>query len=164
MNMRENLIKVYTKFASNEELLRLLYYRPANNDDNPFSPSKENVLDKPATERWKIIEDVIAKTNNLDGMDEDRKCRILVYLSNRNSDRGNYWVSNQDLVIDVAVHRDFDDKDFRLAWICDKVNEILFNNHVDSMGKLKFSGGNPLNGFPNGYVGYRLTYSFTNTN
>lgn len=164
MNMRENLIKVHSKLANNEELLRLLYYRPANAIDDPFDPMKENVLDKPNSEKWEIIEDVIAKTENLDGMDEEKKCRVLMYLSTRRSSRGNYWVSDQDLVLDVVVHKDFDNKDFRMAWISDKINEVLFNQHVDSMGKLAFGGGNPLSGLPNGYVGFRLVYSFTNTN
>lgn len=163
MNMRENLIRVYRKLMADEELLRLLYYKPENSVDDPLDPLKENVLDKPETEKWDIIEDVIAKTENLDGMDEDRKCRVLMYLSTRRPSGGNYWVSDQDLVLDVVVHKDFDDKDFRMAWISDKLNEILFNNHVAGTGKLRFVNGTPIS-VPDGYVGYRLIYSFSNTN
>ena len=163
MKMRESLTRVYNELSSDEELLRLLYYKPENALDDPLSIEKSNVLDKSEDEKWDIIEDVIAKSKKIQDLDSDKKMRILMYLSRRSPERGNYWVSSQYLVVDVVAHKDFDEMDFRLSWICDKVNEILFNNHVAGTGKLKFIDGDDLK-TPDDYVGYRLVYAYSNTN
>lgn len=163
MKMKENLTRVYRTLIEDEDLLRLLYYKPVNQLDDPLSDDKDNVTDMPTDDRWKIIDDVVKKTAKIQDLDSDRKMRVLVYLSRRVPEGGNFWVSNQNLVIDVVVHTDFDGMDFRMSWICDRINEILFNNHVAGTGKLKFVTGDNIS-TPDDYVGYRLVYSFSNIN
>ena len=156
MQMRKNIMDVYTAFRENEKLLRLLYYKPEDANDNPLDTSKENILDKNTSEKWSIIEDRIVRTAKINDLDDDEKCRLLMYLGNRGN-TSNYFYASQELIIDVMVHFDFDEVDLRLSWICDTISDIIFNKKVTGVGKVMFGGGRQINA-PEGYVGYRLIY------
>jgi hypothetical protein len=161
MKMREHLQKLYKVLTQDETLLRLLYLKPQNAADNPLDPAKPNILSR--SDKWVIIDDVIKTAEVVSDLDTSEKCRVLMYAGRRNPTR-NYLFSDQDFVFDVLVHaKAFDSVDQRLSWICDRVNELLFDKRVTGIGKVEFKSGTPI-GSPNGYSGYRLVYSFGSEN
>lgn len=164
MRMRENIMEVYKVLSSDEVLLRLLYYVPSGLGDNPLAPDKPNILDKPIEERWQIIQDVIKSGIKQKELDDVPKCRLLIYPGDRRGIRNNYLLSNQDIVIDVIAHVDFDNVDFRCSWICDRVNELLNNNSIVGLSKMYFIDGGQITNLPREYVGYRLVYRFISPN
>lgn len=159
MKMRQNKQMIFSKFSSDEELLRLLYYKPTNYNDSPLDPLKPNVLDLPEEEKWEIIDDLIKKTDKTDDLDEEPKCRILLYSGSRgNTD--NYLLASQDIVFDILVHINiYDVIDDRLDWICDKINELVSGKAITGIGKSLFKNGGNIPA-PKDYVGYRLVYNF----
>jgi hypothetical protein len=152
MKMRQNLRDIYLTFTNDETLLRLLYYLPPN---DPLDPTLENILSK--TDKWDIIDDRIVLTSKTDDLEKDStpKCRLLMFPGRRGNTR-NYLVADQEIVIDILVHFTYE-KDQRLEWISDRVNELLFSNKITGVGEMRFKDGKPL-GSPNNYIGYRLTY------
>ncbi len=164
MKMRDNMMDIRKVFVSDENLLRLLYYKPINYLDDPLDPLKPNILDMNESEKWEIIDDVIVPTFKISDLDTSEKCRILFYpVARRNT--GNYLLSSQSLAIDILTHVSFDGVDMRLSWICDTVNNLLFKNKITGVKDMGFSGGdlirpNP----PKNYVGYQLIYFFGSIN
>lgn len=159
MRMRENLMDIYKVLINDETLLRLLYYKPSNMNDDPLSLDKPNILDKPDLDKWNIINDLIVPSVKVTDLDETEKCRVLIFPADRNSAKQNYYFSDQRIIVDVLTHVAFDSVDFRNSWICDRINDLLFNEHVTGIGKMNFIGGKAINA-PNNYVGYRLMYEF----
>lgn len=156
--MRALLQEVYKSFSTDEELLRLLYYKPESMSDNPLSPTKDDVLDM--NEKWDIIEDRIRFSPTADGLlDDDPICRILFYQSPRNALKGNYASSIQSFNIDVFVHREFNDVDMRLAWITDHIGTKMSNYYFQNIGTVRFVYGDNL-GAPEGYFGYTTTFEY----
>lgn len=161
--MKQQMQKVFKLLSKDEELLRLLYYKPEHRDDDPLSVSKMNILEMPEEEKFEIIDDRIATTPKVEDLDSEKKCRVLIYLTRRRAETGNFWVSEQRFVVDVIVHHEFHEADLRLYWICDKINDLMFNQHVAGSGKLTFDDGDDI-GVPNGYVGYRMIFSYIEQN
>jgi hypothetical protein len=166
MRMRDNIQDIYKVFTSSETLLRLLWYLPENQSDNPLDPAKSNILTKGTLEKWTIINDRIKTVPKVDDLDLEPKCRLLFYAGNRHK-TGNYLMSDQDVVIDILVHYEFEDVDLRLEWICDVVNDLMFDNRITGIGKVSYGGGYSglyIQDTPQGYVGYRLVYNFGSGN
>ncbi len=163
MEMRKNIQDIYKVLTTDETLLRLLYYPAINPLDSPLSPSKQNILEMPDEEKWAIILDRIMTTPKVDDLVDDKpKCRLLFYAGDRNVTK-NYLVADQEFVFDVICHLNFDEVDQRLTWICDTINDLLFNKRITGVGKVEFKSGRPI-GAPNGYIGYRLRYLFGSEN
>jgi hypothetical protein len=165
MRMRENMQDVYKVLTSSETLLRLLYYKPSNAEDDPLSELKPNILDMSELgegNKWSIIQDRIKTIPKVDDLDKNQICRLLFYPSNRHR-TDNYLISDQDITFDILVHFAYEDVDQRLEWICDVLNELMFDKRITGMGKVTYVDGRPLS-VPQGYVGYRLVYSFGSGN
>jgi len=162
MNMEKCIKDVFKVFCEDETLLRLLYYKPTSGIDDPLSTDKPNVLELDEEDLWIFINDSIKTTPKVDGLDTVSKCRILVYPGNRRSN-GNYLIANQNIIIDVLVHFDFDEKDLRLCKICDRVNDLLFYERITGLGKITYDDGRPISA-PINYIGYRLTYNVGDAN
>lgn len=162
MRMKESLEAIYKVVTTDETLLRLLYYKPVNQNDNPLDMAKENIIDKPALEKWDIINDIIKKASKIDGLDSESKCRVCFYSGIRNGGR-NYMLSKQDIIFDIYVHFDFEEMDFRASWICDRVSELIFDKDIIDVGKIFFKNGGQINA-PTGYIGYRLIFNFEDIN
>lgn len=157
MKMRQQLQQLMKLFSHDETLLRLLYYKPLNYNDSPLDSSKGNILDM--SNKWDIIDNLIRFTPTFDGLDTEPTCRLFFYSSNRNPNNYNYLMSNQDIKIDIFTHKDYNDEDLRLSWICDHVNDLLFGKHVAGIGKIRLDRGQELPA-PENYVGYQLIYEF----
>lgn len=158
MKMRENLQSIYKVLTTNEKLLRLLHYTSTDWNDSPLDETKPNILDIPIEQKWAIINDKIKTTNKTDGLDTENKNRILFYPGSRKS-TGNYLVADQDVIFDILVHQSFDEVDLRLSWITDTLNDIISHQNIVGIGKIKNKMGGQISS-PQGYIGYRLVYSF----
>lgn len=156
MQMRKNLQDIYRLFANDETLMRLLYYLPKNQLDDPLDPQKPNILEM--EDKWDIINDRIKPTPKTDDLDQEPKCRLLFYPGVRDNTQ-NYLIADQEFIVDVLVHFDYENVDFRMSWICDHVNQLLFDNRVTGMSNMDFVGGRPISA-PRNYVGYSLIYRF----
>ncbi|MFW6002690.1 MAG: hypothetical protein ACOCQD_05055 [archaeon] len=163
MRMRENLKEIYKVFISDETLLRLLYYKPENANDDPLNTTKDNILDMDDKKKWSIILDRIKSTEKVDDLDDkEQKCRLCVHPGVRRRSFNNQ-TSSQHVIIDVNVHVDIDNIDFRLAWICDRIEYLMFNNNITGISKMSPAEGVKWNA-PNGYVAYRLIFFFGSVN
>ncbi|AZV43724.1 hypothetical protein BAOM_3115 [Peribacillus asahii] len=162
MNLREYTYKI-ENVLMDEELLRLLYYMPKNVLDNPLDTAKPNILDKPTKDKWAIFNDKIMTASNFNGFDTSPICRLFYYAGNGRSAKDNYLFSKQQFHFDVFVHQSIENTDKRLEWICDRVNELVFNKSIAGLGKTLFIQRHPVSA-PVNYVGYRLIYEFCHEN
>lgn len=160
MRMRENVMSIGKVFNSDETLLRLLYYKASNFNDSPLSPSKPDILSLP--NKWDIIGQRIVSTQKVEDLSTNQICRILFYPGRRWKTE-KYLVADQEIVIDVLCHVTYDQMDYRLSWICDRVAELMFDERITGLNKMRYKEGGSITA-PNGYIGYRLTYSFGSVN
>lgn len=155
--LRENLQAFYKALTSDETILRLLYYKPANATDNPLDSSKTNFSDMSVEEKWSIIFDRVMTTPTYNGLDTSPICRICFYAGRR-SNTNNYKVADQKIIFDIFTHFEYDSVDLRNSWICDRINELIFDKGITGIGKVTFVDGDGI-ASPEGYTGYRLVYS-----
>lgn len=166
-NLKENLENIYNALQSDEKLLRLLHYMPKTAADDPLSLSKVNVSQLP--KRHEIIASALVPSDKTyDLALESKICRICLYtgtrkpqsayISNSGQLSDNMYASDQIYNFDVYVHIDVDVTDFRMMWICDTINEILFQKNVTDFGRFRLAFSSPIGNTPKGYVGYKLAY------
>lgn len=163
--MRKNIQDIYKVLSTDETLLRLLHYIGNTNDsdaNSPLNSSKPNILDMAIATKWDIIQDVIKTSKKVKDLDSTKKCRVLIYPGKRSGTR-NYLMADQKFIIDVLVEMDINDVDQRMAWICDTINDLIFDQKVTGVGKIGFEDGGQI-GAPEGYEGYRLIYEFGSVN
>jgi hypothetical protein len=158
MNMRGNLMDIYTILTTDETLLRLLYYSATSLNDSPLSTSKANILSKSMSEKWDIIEELIKKTDKTNDLTIESRCRVCTYMGNRRSTNNNA-VANQQVVFDIYAPIEWDDIDFRLTWICDTINDLFSGQRITGLGKTENNVGGKITA-PSGFIGYRLIYDF----
>jgi hypothetical protein len=158
MNMRGNLMDIYTILTTDETLLRLLYYSATSLDDSPLSVTKANILDKSTSAKWDIIEELIKKTDKTNDLTVESRCRVCTYMGNRRSTNNNA-VANQQVVFDIYVPIEWDDVDFRINWICNSINDLFGGQKITGLGKTENAIGLKITA-PSGFIGYRLIYDF----
>lgn len=159
MGVRENFREILKVFRNNEELLRLLKYPPKNiakNIKDPLDPTLPNILD--IDQDWSIRDKLIIPKSKSDDLEGQAICRINVYAGERIPTSHNYQLANQDMIIDVFTHDSFE-IDYRSLWISDKLNDLLVNNRVTGITKMKYGGGRKLDAPPT-YTKYRHFYVF----
>ena len=157
MEMKKCIQDIYKVLSTDENLLRLLYYsNPVNALDSPLDPTKSNILNM--EDKWDIIFDLIQTSPKVSDLDSVNKCRLLIYPGRRSS-TGSYLIGSQEFVFDILVNMEADLIDQRLSWVCDTVNELLFNERIAGFGKMMFKSGGNIN-CPSEYVAYRLIYEF----
>lgn len=160
MSMREHFQAFYKVLTADETLLRLLYYKPVNAMDNPLAINKPNILNM--QNKWEVIDDVIKTTPKTEDLTVTKGCRLLFYLGKRDNTT-NYLFASQEIIFDVLVAMDWEEKDQRQSWICDRVNELVFDNRITGLGKVLFRKGAPMSS-PEGFVGFRLVYEIASEN
>jgi hypothetical protein len=152
MNLRKNLIDIFNRVGNDETLLRLLYYT-----SDPLNPSKQDV--KSLSNFQTIRSERIIRSPKTDDLTTKAICRICMYMGNRSSLNNRY--ADQDIVFDVYAHIDqYDKNDARSLWICDRINELLSLEMVTGIGKMLSDRMLIIMNPPNGYIGYRLVYTF----
>lgn len=164
MGMKENLDDIYRVFLNDEELHRLLYYKPESLRDgrpDPLNESLPNILELAIDSLWDIRDERILRTSKSDDLVDKAICRIYLYAGRRRPHNSNFHAATQEVIVDVLCHEDYE-KDNRSAWISDRINELLCLERVTGMGKVDYVSGNPRNAPPQ-YVCYQQTYEFGST-
>jgi hypothetical protein len=163
MGMKKNLDDIYRLFLNDEELLRLLHYKPESLLDNrpdPLSDTLPNILEMGIEELWAVRDECILRTPKSDDLVDKAICRIYLYAGRRRPTR-NYQVAKQAIIVDVLCHEDYE-KDSRVAWISDRINELLCLERVTGMGEIDYVSGDPRSA-PTQYVGYQQIYEIGST-
>lgn len=159
MGMKKNLDDIYRLFLNDEELLRLLHYKPESLLDNrpdPLSDTLPNILEMSIDELWPIRDKCIMRTSKSDDLVGDSVCRIYLYAGRRRPQSGNFHAATQEIIVDVLCHEDYE-KDSRSSWISDRINDLLCLERVTGMGKTDYVSGNPISA-PAQYAGYQQVY------
>lgn len=158
MHLRKNLQDIYKYLISSDKLLRLLYYQ-----SDPLSTSKPNIIN--GNNHKSVADKHIFWTPKTIDLTTSPTCRICLYPAKREPMRNNFLVSDQDFIFDVYAHiEEFDQKDLRLTWLVDEINDLVSLSRITGMGKVEFVTGYNIFNAPNGYVGYRLVYQFGSGN
>lgn len=161
-SMRLFFNNIYTKLREDEELMRLLHYKPADYMEkrpDPLDKSLPDIVDENSQEYWKIVEKTIKRSVKTSEIQEKGICRLYIYGGRRRSRFGNYLIADQEVVIDIFVHELFE-KDARMDWIRDRINKLLVLERIVGIGMLEFAAGNSRVA-PIGYEKYELIYKFT---
>lgn len=159
MRVRQNIIDFYNHLISDEELLRLLVYEPQTYNDNPLDLNKPNIIGH--TNQWTWIDDRVKMSPKINDLSTKPICRVCLYLGHRSNSKGNSNIASQDVVFDVYVHIDkFDVIDVRSLWICDKINELMSDQWITGIGKVKSSQNYIITNPPDNYIGYKLIFTF----
>lgn len=163
MSMYNNFKDIINVLNFDEDLLRLLYYAPANlaNDTpDPLDTSLDNMLDMREEVIWGIRDDrilFIPKTDDL--VPDNPICRILVYAGRRTPERNNYLFAAQEVIVDIFCHQSFENGDLRSAKISDRLNTLFCQERITGIGLMDYVGGGQTNA-PTGYVGYKVIFKF----
>ncbi|MGE7092067.1 hypothetical protein ACQKII_11565 [Lysinibacillus sp. NPDC048646] len=167
MKIVNNLAKFYKSLKDDEKLLRLLYYMPKDHLDDPLDESKLDISKLP--EKDLIMNNILVigdKTSDLK-MDANFS-RICLYtgsrtpqkhyLKNTNQFTDNPYSSTQQYIFDIYTPHAINNVDFRLDWLGEVLNEVLFHEDIEEFGDLRFHSGIPILNTPEGFVGYRWIY------
>lgn len=167
MKIVKNITEFYHSLINDEKLLRLLYYIPKDRLDNPLDDLKVDVSQLP--EKDSILKNLIVigdKTNDL--ASETNICRICLYtgprmpqknyLKNLNQFTDNPYSSTQQYIFDIYTPDFVNNNDFRLDWLGEVLNEVLFQEDVEEFRELRFHSGFPIPNIPKGFIGYRWIY------
>lgn len=159
----EQMTKVFKLVMDDVELNRLLYYKT-----DPLSPSHPDVQslenyydstnDSPA-----IINTIFKRAPKTDDLSDSPLCRMCVYLGNALPKPSNQsaMLLDQDLMIDVFTHiNTFEETEFRNLKINDRINKLLFNQNFAGIGKTNSYKRLLITNPPDGYLGYKLIYTF----
>ena len=160
---------IYIQLTTDEALLRLLYYAPVNQLDDPLDVNKENILDMEIEQKSEIIDDLIHARDKAFELDlKNRFSRINYYLNNRTPDKkyssgarklvNNPFVSRQEVVIDIYTDIEIDKIDFRIYQIMERVNNLLNGKNYKQFIGMKLDSGYTIKNTPDGYIGYRMVY------
>lgn len=159
-SMRLLFNNIYMKLINDEELMRLMYYKPQDYSLGRLHPLDKTlpdiVTDEP--EYWDIVDNHVVRGTKTTEIQEKGICRLYLYAGRRRPRFGNRLMADQEVMIDVLVHELFD-KDDRLNWIWDRLNELLIHERLAGYGQVDLVAGNPRVA-PIGYSKYELTYKF----
>ncbi|MCA1027320.1 hypothetical protein LCM23_14560 [Cytobacillus kochii] len=163
MGMYENIQDIMKSLWANEELLRLLHYKPKSLRDKTLDPLDDSLPNITEIDLdWSIRENVIMPTPKSDDLNEEPLCRLCVYLGDREPMGGvkSFHAVTQDLHIDILCHFEYENGDFRSNRIADKVSQMFNFSSITGLGKMDYAGGNIISGVPNQYVGYKHVFRF----
>lgn len=153
MTMYKNINDIFNVFYNDETLQRLLYYHPQNHikgTPDPLDSSLDNILD--IDEYGEIRNERILLIPQISDLEEKKICRIYLYAGKRKPVDNGYLYSNQEVIIDILCHNDYE-KDLRSLRISDRVNELLIGNRITGFGKVNYINGKPISA-PLNYVAY----------
>ncbi|MET3505609.1 hypothetical protein [Halalkalibacter oceani] len=156
--------ELFSEFAQDETILRLLFYPSKTRDDDVrvIDENRPPILQMEEDRKWGIIYDVIKASKIVSDLDASQKCRLLYYMGRRPPKRNNYMFSDQQVVIDLLVHAKIDNVDFRLSKLVDYTSNNLFQKPM-KFGNLNFAGGYEI-GAPKDYIGYQLRFEVISSN
>ncbi|MCY7902109.1 hypothetical protein [Bacillus inaquosorum] len=159
----EQMTKIFRLVMDDVELNRLLYYKtdplsPSNPDVQSLENYYDSTNDSPA-----IINTIFKRAPKTDDLSDSPLCRMCVYLGNALPKPSNQsaLLLDQDLMIDVFTHiNTFEETEFRNLKINDRINKLLFNQNFAGIGKTNSYKRLLITNPPDGYLGYKLIYTF----
>lgn len=159
----EQMTKVFRLVMDDVELNRLLYYKteplsPSHPDVQSLENYYDSTNDSPA-----IINTIFKRAPKTDDLSDSPLCRMCVYLGNALPKPSNQsaMLLDQDLMIDVFTHiNTFEETEFRNLKINDRINKLLFNQNFAGIGKTNSYKRLLITNPPDGYLGYKLIYTF----
>ncbi|MBL4950987.1 hypothetical protein JK635_01875 [Neobacillus sp. YIM B02564] len=162
MGMYDDFLSIIKYLKSDEQLLRLLYYPPDNGNDivDPLDINLPNILDMDIEERSKITNLRIMKSAKVTDLENDSICRLYIYAGRRSPTNYNYLFANQELVIDILCHSNFENGDLRSTRITDRLNELFCQENLVGIGKMNFIGARQINA-PYEYTGYQIVFEYS---
>ncbi|MCY9084969.1 hypothetical protein ABE208_16390 [Bacillus inaquosorum] len=159
----EQMTKIFRLVMDDVELNRLLYYKidplsPSHPDVQSLENYYDSTNDSPA-----IINTIFKRAPKTDDLSDSPLCRMCVYLGNALPKPTNQsaMLLDQDLMIDVFTHiNTFEETEFRNLKINDRINKLLFNQNFAGIGKTNSYKRLLITNPPDGYLGYKLIYTF----
>ncbi len=151
--LAENLVDIFKVFTSDKKMLRLLYH-----PSNPLDPSLPDI---DTLENFSDIKkERLLRAPKTDDLTSTDICRICMYFGN-GSYTLNERVEAQDVIFDVYTHIDtFEMNEARSLKIIDHINHLFKLKYITGIGKMKSSRRGIIGNPPNGYIGYRIVYTF----
>ena len=162
MAMYTDFLDIIKYLKSDEELNRLLYYAPEDLGSDvvdPLDNSLPNIKDMDVETRSEIINKRIVKSAKYKDLEENKICRLYVYAGTRRPN-SNYLSANQELVIDILCHSDFENADLRTLRISDRLNELFCQSRLVGIGQMDFVVGRQINA-PYEYTGYQVVFEYS---
>ncbi|WP_341302246.1 hypothetical protein MHB44_07730 [Lysinibacillus sp. FSL H8-0500] len=169
MKIVKNLTEFYHTLVNNEKLLRLLYYIPMDPSDDPLDPLKMDVSQLP--EKDHILSKLIVIGDKTNDLAPETHCRICLYtgprmpqknyVKSQNQYTDNPYSSTQHYIFDIYTPVSITPIDFRLDWLGEILNELLFQESIEEFGDLRFHSGLPIPNVPQDFIGYRWIYSMS---
>lgn len=159
-SMREVVSNIYQLLINDEQLLRLLWYKPQQLDGiDPLDPSLLNVKDM--ADYWDIVNNRIMLAEKENDLLEFPMCRLYISAGRRRPVFNNYLLATQEIVISMYVHEDYE-MDMRSAWISDRINELIALEYVEGAmnQRMEFVAGNARVA-PIQYRRYDLIFEYT---
>lgn len=149
--------RIVDRLKNDEHLMRLLHYPHKDKDGN-----YQDVLDEGfddivgSKDHGRIVRDHIIKTIQKDDIVSAKDCFILIHLGKRRPVFGNHLLARQEILIDVVVHNDYQDEDYRLDDICDRLDYLIVHERF-GLGKVDISTPIPFEA-PTGYYRFQMKY------
>lgn len=150
--------KLYTILSNDEHLLRLLHYPHKKNGLYVDALNRADYPDDIVGSRnqHRIARDHILKVAKKDDIVSVKDCFVLISLGKRKPIFHNHLLVNQEILIDVVVHNEYQDEDYRLDDICDRLDYLVVRERI-GMGKTDIVTSLPFEA-PTGYYRYQMKY------
>lgn len=140
-SMRDDLDNVFQVLINDEELMRLLWYKPKRfTKVDPLDKSLPNVTEM--NEYWDIVDERVLTVGKINDLEKKPICRLFITLGRRKPDNNNYYLAKQEIVISIFVHEEYE-WDMRLGGISDRITKLLALKEVAGMGKFDYVDGRP---------------------
>lgn len=149
---------LFTTLYNDQLLCKLLYYPQENMADDPTE--KDDLF----PEQKDKIMIITRKDEDLSEPNDIKRGKLTFSLGNIYHSSKNHKASSPTMFILIFVPIvNFQDKDFRLEAIIDRVDQLISDRQFNgSFGRVIKGDGNPYDS-PLGYNGYLLRYSFYDT-
>ena len=151
--------KIINILKNDEHLLRLLgynYLSPDGEYQDVLEPHLDNIVGSP--QHHIISSEHIVNTVKVDDIKSIKTCMVLVHLGKRRPVFSNHLLAKQEVLIDVLVHNEFQENDFRMDDICDRLDYLLVHERI-TMGKFEISTPIPVEA-PKEYYRFQMKYVY----
>lgn len=151
--------KIINILKNDEHMLRLLKYDYLDSFEefqDVLSPSLPNIVG--SSNHHRIASEHIVNTVKEDDIKSIKTCMIFIHLGKRRPVFSNYMLAKQEILIDILVHNDFQENDFRMDDICDRLDYLLVHERI-TMGKMEISTPIPMEA-PKEYYRFQMKYTY----
>ena len=160
-SMREVIDAVYQILINDEEVLRLLWYKPKRiSGKDPLDPSLPNILELDEEAYWDIVDERIMLQPKVSDIVDNPICRLYITSGRRRSLSNNYYIAKQQIIINTYVHEEYLG-DMRSESIADRLAQLLaLENLSGAIGKLNHVKSDPYEA-PTQYQRFQHVYEYT---